>query len=139
MACCRRLSSGKSLFSRLNQRPTLNSPILCSSMRFKSDQIENEWKDGAVVFSTSKAARHNVNNTIGLDSQRQITLKPIIGGIITFSVLMYYMFFYDGDENDVFQTITPESIKEDYLRSINKNIESSTENNIEKKDDIRKS
>ena len=107
------------------------------SKRFKSDQIENEWKDGAVVFSTSKAARHNVNNTIGLDTQRQITYKPIIGGIITFSVLMYYMFVYDGDKNDVFQTITPESIKEQYLNSINKTTdgENSAENNVKKSDE----
>lgn len=139
MACCRRLC-GQSLMNRLHQRPTLNPSILCS-MRFKSDQVENEWKDGAVVFSTSKAARHNVNSTIGLDTQRQISYKPIIGGIVTFSVLMYYMFVYDGDKNDVFQTITPESIKEQYLKSINKTTgdEDSTENNIEKSDVVNKS
>ena len=103
-------------------------------MRFKSDQVENEWKDGAVVYSTSKAARHNVNNTIGLDSQQKVSIKPIVGGIITFSVLMYYMFVYEGDKNDVFQTITPESLKEQYLQSINQATKGSTENNTERRD-----
>lgn len=141
MACCRPLFSGQSLMNRLYQRPSLNPSILCCSIRLKSNQVENELKDGVVVFSTSKAARHKVNNTIGLDTRKQVSVKPIIGGIITFSVLMYYMFVYEGDKNDVFQTITPESIKEQYLKSINKTSDedSITESNIKNNDDVNKS
>lgn len=133
MACCRNFCGGRLLLNRLNHgRPALSSPIL--GIRFNSDQAGNEWKDGAVVYSTSKAAKHKVDTTVGYDSKKKVTAKPIIGGIITFSILMYYMFFYEGDKNDVFQTITPESIRENYLQSINPQTTETIEDTTQKTD-----
>jgi len=88
--------------------------------RHFSASVESTTENGPVKYSTSKAAKHKVNATIGLDTKRKVTLKPLVGGTLTFAILMYLMFIYDGDKNDVFQTITPESVREQYEKSLNK-------------------
>ena len=115
MACCRQILRRSLTPDILRTVPRL-SP---TSARLYSEKIENIWKDGAIVYSTSKASKHRVNSTIGLETERKISYKPIIFGVITFTVLMYAMFIYDGEKNDVFMQITPESVKEEYLKSIN--------------------
>ena len=113
MACCRQILR-RSLTPNI-----LRTHLSPTSARLYSEKIENKWKDGAIVYSTSKASKHRVNSTIGLETERKISYKPIIFGVITFTVLMYAMFIYDGEKNDVFMQITPESVKEEYLKSIN--------------------
>ena len=91
-----------------------NSRLNC---RCYSKHTKNEWKDGAVVYTTSNASRHSVNKTIGLDERETVTWKPLVIGSLCFALIMYVMFFYEGERNDVFQTITPESVKEQYEKS----------------------
>lgn len=83
-----------------------------------STKTENEWKDGAVVYSTSKAARHSVNQTVGIDEKVKSSWKPLIFGSLTFAAIIYIMFFYKGEKNDVFQTITPDSVTVEYQASL---------------------
>lgn len=94
-----------------------------SFARNVSKKIENQWKDGSVVYSTSKAARHSVNETIGLNEKEPFSWKPFLFGSLSFAAIIYIMFFYDGQKNDVFQTITPESVQEDYEKSVNRTTE----------------
>lgn len=91
--------------------------------RYCSASVENTLDNGPIKYSTSKAAQHKVNTTIGLETERKVTLKPLVGGTLTFATLMYFMFLYDGDKNDVFQTITPESVEEEYEKSLKKSNE----------------
>lgn len=74
-----------------------------NTVRCAGGKSKSEWKDGAVVYTSSKAAKHRVDETFGYDPNRKKSAKPLLVGTACFCVLMYFMFFYKGAKNDVFQ------------------------------------
>ena len=80
----------------------LYNSIKTSTVAQKSDPGKNEWKDGAVIYSKSKAGRHSVNRLIGFSESSGTSLRPLIIGTVTFIILIYFMYIYDGEQNDFF-------------------------------------
>ena len=77
-------------------------PELLKKRKFATKTNENEWKDGAVVYSTSKASRHTVNTTVGYKPDEKLsTTKPLLFGVCFFIVIIYFMFVYQGERNDI--------------------------------------
>lgn len=80
----------------------LHNSLKTSIAAQKSDPGKNEWKDGAVIYSKSEAGRHSVNRLIGFSESSGTSLRPLVTGTITFIMVIYFMFIYDGERNDFF-------------------------------------
>lgn len=102
--------------------------IGCESIkRYKSEKVQNEWKDGAVVYSTSKASKHSVNKTVGFERNEKTNFKPLIISASVFCFIMYFMYIYDGEKNDLFD-VDMSQFRPGQEANFQKNIEDKKEN-----------
>ena len=84
-------------------------PIHSTCNKFYSnqgDKMTNEWEEKPVTFSTSKAAKHSVNESIGYYPNYQPSIWPVIGGVLGFSALMYVFFFWNENKSNFFEIPT---------------------------------
>ena len=68
---------------------------------YSSSEKSNPKDDPPITYSTSKAHTHTVNKSLGFDVDVD-SRKPIIIGLVAFSVIVYFGYFYDGERNDFF-------------------------------------
>ena len=75
------------------------SEIKCYSTNTKTG---DQWKDGSVVYSTSKASSHHVNKTFGYnENSDKNAKKSLILGCSVFAIIVYFGYIHKGEKNDI--------------------------------------
>lgn len=68
-----------------------------------ADSRGNEWKDGAVIYSTSTASKHNINNSFGFQKAKDESqpLRALVLGSTVMVILLYFCFIREDEVNDL--------------------------------------
>ena len=69
----------------------------------KETERENKWKDGAIEFSTSKAAAHSAEKAAAFipENERQTNYPVLFTFVLVFIGFIYIGFIRDGERNDI--------------------------------------